>query len=52
MGQPRHSRSETPSYLVNTPAQALLVERGLSAEGCLEKSDFVNHVLLAQPGAE
>ena len=35
-----------------TPDQALLVERGLSAEGCLERTDFVNHLLLAQPGAE
>ena len=41
-----------PCNLLTTPDQALLVERGLSAEGCLEKTDFVNHVLLAQPGAE
>eukprot|EP00964_Phaeocystis_antarctica_P014880 scaffold8219_cov58-Phaeocystis_antarctica.AAC.4 len=47
--------SEVPTRqpaLPPTPDQALLVERGLSAEGCLEKTDFVNHVLLAQPGAE
>jgi len=28
--------------------KALLSARGLSAEGCLEKQDFVEHVLLAQ----
>ena len=28
--------------------KALLAARGLSAEGCLEKQDFVEHVLLAQ----
>ena len=29
--------------------RALLAARGLSAEGCIEKSDFVNQVFLAQP---
>ena len=30
----------------------LIAARGLSSEGCIEKADFVNHLFLAQPGAE
>lgn len=30
--------------------KAVLAARGLSSDGCIEKQDFVNHILLAQPG--
>jgi len=45
------SRSELEAMSVKE-LKALLSARGLSSEGCIEKTDFVNQLLLAQPGAE